>query len=214
MYMKIKILLSIVLLITNVSYGSDIKGKIILSSSAKSQSKGLSALYQKSAEKYRDTSKINAVIFINEYAGMPAPTPVLGAELSQKNISFVPHVIAITAGSTVKFPNMDKVYHNVFSLSKNAEFDLGRYKVGKSQSFQFNKPARVEVYCEIHSNMAAHIIVVPNNNFAISDEDGYYEIKNLPPGDYTLSAWVEGFPLKEIRITVPSSGDLLMDIKF
>ena len=79
--------------------------------------------------------------------------------MDQRNETFVPHVLAITTGTTVDFPNSDRIYHNVFSLSKTAPFDLGRYAVGRSKSVRFDRPGIVRVFCDIHSHMSAFILV-------------------------------------------------------
>ena len=81
------------------------------------------------------------------------------AVMDQRNETFVPHVLAITTGTTVDFPNSDRIYHNVFSLSKATPFDLGRYAAGESKSVRFDRPGIVRVFCEIHSHMSAFILV-------------------------------------------------------
>ena len=112
--------------------------------------------------------------------------------LDQRNETFVPHVLAITAGTTVDFPNHDRTYHNVFSLSKAKRFDLGRYAAGTSKSVRFDRPGIVRVFCDIHSHMNAFILVFGHRFFAVTDDEGRYEIDGVPPGTYTLSAWFEG----------------------
>src|SRR5438552_10891922 len=81
------------------------------------------------------------------------------AIMDQRNETFVPHLLAITTGTTVDFPNSDKFYHNVFSLSKTKRFDLGRYAAGGSRQVRFDRPGIVRVFCEIHSHMNASILV-------------------------------------------------------
>jgi len=120
------------------------------------------------------------------------PGETTRAEMDQRNETFVPHVLAITAGTVVDFPNSDRFYHNVFSLSKAARFDLGRYAKGKSKSIRFDQPGIVRVFCEIHSHMNAFILVFAHPFFAVSDTDGRYRINNVPPGTYNLVAWNEG----------------------
>ena len=91
------------------------------------------------------------------------------AVLDQRNETFVPHVLAITTGTTVDFPNSDRIYHNVFSLSKTASFDLGRYAMGHSKSVRFDKAGIVRVFCEIHSHMSAFILVFSHPFHAITE---------------------------------------------
>jgi plastocyanin len=127
------------------------------------------------------------------------------ARLDQRNETFVPHVLAIVAGTTVDFPNHDRTYHNVFSLSKPKPFDLGRYAAGKSKSVRFDTPGIIRVFCDIHSHMSAFILVFAHRYFAVTDE-GRYRIESVPPGTYTVFAWNESLPLESRRVTVPESG--------
>ena len=114
------------------------------------------------------------------------------AVMDQRNETFVPHVLAVSAGTTVDFPNSDRIYHNVFSLSKTRSFDLGRYAVGRSKSIRFDRPGIVRVFCDIHSHMNAFILVFTHPFFAVTDAEGRYRIDNVPPGSYQLVAWNEG----------------------
>ena len=134
------------------------------------------------------------------------------ATLDQRNETFVPHVLAITTGTTVDFPNSDRIYHNVFSLSKTASFDLGRYAVGHSKSIRFDKPGIVRVFCEIHSHMSAFILVFSHPFFAMTDSDGRYRIDNVPPGTYAVIAWNEGVSSDPAPVTVPNGGVAELDI--
>jgi plastocyanin len=128
------------------------------------------------------------------------------ARLDQRNEAFVPHVLAIVAGTTVDFPNNDKTYHNVFSLSPTKPFDLGRYAVGRSKSVRFDRPGIVRVFCDIHSHMSAFILVFAHRYFSVTSDDGQYRIDNVPPGTYTVVAWNESAPSESRRIVVPDSG--------
>jgi plastocyanin len=126
--------------------------------------------------------------------------------MDQKDETFVPHVLAIVAGTTVDFPNNDHTYHNVFSLSKTKTFDLGRYAVGRSKSVRFDRPGIVRVFCDIHSHMSAFILVFAHRYFSVSDTDGGYRLENVPPGTYTVVAWNESAPLESRRVVVPDAG--------
>jgi len=126
--------------------------------------------------------------------------------MDQKDETFVPHVLAIVAGTTVDFPNNDHTYHNVFSLSKTKTFDLGRYAVGRSKAVKFDRPGIVRVFCDIHSHMSAFILVFAHRYFALSDIDGSYRLENVPPGTYNVFAWNESAPLDSRRVVVPDAG--------
>jgi plastocyanin len=128
------------------------------------------------------------------------------ASLDQRDESFVPHVLAIVAGTTVDFPNNDRTYHNVFSLSKTRSFDLGRYAAGRSKAIRFDRPGIVRVFCDIHSHMSAFILVFAHRYFAVTDDEGRYHIDNVPPGSYTVVAWNEAMPLESRRASIPEGG--------
>ena len=134
------------------------------------------------------------------------------ARMDQRNERFVPHVLAITTGTYVDFPNDDKTYHNVFSLSKTKEFNLGRYAVGHSESVLFDQPGIVRVFCEIHSHMSAFILVFAHRYFAVTDEEGRYHLDNVPPGTYSVVAWNEGTSSDPAPVTVPNGGTAELDI--
>jgi hypothetical protein len=132
----------------------------------------------------------NVVVYLKNVA-VRGPLPLTRGELRQEHETFLPHVLAITRGSTVDFPNDDPIFHNVFSLSSAATFDLRRYPRGQSRSQTFPKAGIVKVYCNIHSHMSATILVLDTPYFAIPDLAGRYELPNVPPGQYTLVGWHE-----------------------
>jgi plastocyanin len=131
--------------------------------------------------------------------------------MDQRRETFVPHVLAVMAGTTVDFPNSDSTYHNVFSLSKAKRFDLGRYAQGKSQSVRFDHPGIVRVFCDIHSHMSAFILVFSHPYFAVTEPDGRYRIDNVPPGTYSVAAWHEGETRETRTVTVPDAGAVELD---
>ena len=130
----------------------------------------------------------NVVVFIQT---APQPSAPVRVSIRQQDEAFVPHTVAITAGSTVHFPNDDLIFHNVFSLSRHNEFDLGRYPRGRSKSRSFDSPGVIKVFCHLHSHMSALIRVFDHPYFAIPDEEGQFTIPNVPPGAYRVAAWHE-----------------------
>ena len=133
------------------------------------------------------------------------------AIIDQRNETFVPHLLAIMTGTTVDFPNSDRIYHNVFSLSKSRRFDLGRYAVGRSKSVQFDRPGIVRVFCDIHSHMSAFIMVFSHPFFALTDTGGRYRIDDVPPGTYSVVAWNEGVASDPRMAIVPDGAATELD---
>jgi plastocyanin len=131
--------------------------------------------------------------------------------MDQRSETFVPHVLAITTGTTVDFPNSDRFFHNVFSLSKTKSFDLGRYPVGRTKSVRFDRPGIVRVFCDIHSHMNAFILVFSHPFFAVTDGEGRYRIDNVPQGTYRVIAWNEGVASEPAAVTVADGGIAEMD---
>lgn len=149
-----------------------------------------------------------SVVYLETAPQAAFETPAPGrARLDQKNETFVPFVLAVTVGSTVDFPNNDRIYHNVFSLSKAKRFDLGRYPRGQSRSVRFDQPGVVRVFCEIHSHMSAFILVFAHRYFATTDAEGGYRIEGVPPGDYTLAVWNDGAVRARREVRVDPAGD-------
>ena len=127
------------------------------------------------------------------------------AVMDQRNETFVPHVVAVMTGTVVDFPNSDKTYHNVFSLSKPKRFDLGRYAAGRSQSVRFDRPGIVRVFCDIHTHMNAFILVFNHPFFDLTEVDGRFRLDDIPPGSYTVAGWYEGETRITRQVTVPSN---------
>jgi len=143
----------------------------------------------------------NVVVFVKD-----APTEqeltATRASIAQRDESFVPRVIAITRGSSVEFPNFDPYFHNVFSLSRALTFDLGRFRKGEKRERVFPRAGVVKVYCHIHSEMAATIMVFDHRLYATPVSSGSFAIDGVPPGTYQLSAWHEriGETTKPIKV--------------
>jgi plastocyanin len=130
----------------------------------------------------------------------PADLPV--PQIQQLDRRFSPDLIVVPAGSAVSFPNMDPIFHNIYSLSKPKSFDLGNYDKGQTRKVSFTTPGIVEIYCHLHPNMQATVVVTPNRWFARPDRDGQYRIPDVPPGQYTLVAWhkTAGFFRKTVLV--------------
>ena len=132
--------------------------------------------------------------------------------MTQQGETFRPHVLPIPVGSTVEFPNQDPIFHNVFSLSATRTFDLGRYPQGESKSVRFDKPGLVPVFCHIHSDMSAIILVLDNPFFAVPGTDHRYRIANIPSGTHTLVAWHERSEPVEVAVEVKDGETLELNL--
>jgi plastocyanin len=111
--------------------------------------------------------------------------------VEQRGREFLPHVLAVPVGSTVQFPNFDLVFHNVFSTSPTAAFDLGLYKGGDAREYTFAKEGILRLGCNLHANMSAYVAVVSAPHFVVTDDSGKFSFKHLQPGKYKLKAWNE-----------------------
>ena len=125
---------------------------------------------------------------------MPAEKPILPpahAVIRQKGKTFLPHILAVTSGTVVDFPNDDPIFHNAFSNYNGQIFDLSLYPPGSTRSVRFTRPGVVRIFCNIHAAMSAVIVVLQTPYFAISKRDGTFTIPDVPQGDYDLHVFHE-----------------------
>jgi plastocyanin len=157
----------------------------------------------------------NVVVYLKD-AAFRGVLPTSRVAIRQEHEAFTPRVVAITRGSTVDFPNADPFFHNVFSLSSAANFDLGRYPQGRTQSRTFTRTGLVKVYCHIHSHMSATILVLDHPYFAVPDLDGAFTLPDVPSGRYTIVGWHERVGEQSAAIQVEagraSSVDLALPV--
>ncbi len=147
------------------------------------------------------------VVFLDADPSLaPAPPDGQRPQIVQKGKAFVPDLLVVSQGTTVEFPNWDPFSHNVFSRSQAASFDLDRYGQGQSKSVTFNNVGLVQIFCNIHPQMKASLLVVPNRYFARADTQGRFALRDVPPGRYVLIGW--GLRAGEQRqmIEVPPEG--------
>ncbi len=135
------------------------------------------------------------------------------AVMDQRNETFVPRLLAVTVGTVVDFPNSDRTYHNVFSLSRPRRFDLGRYATGRSKAVRFDRPGVVRVFCDIHSHMSAFVVVFTHPFYRVTDGDGRYRLEQVPPGAYTVVGWYEGEPRVQRSVTVSPGATVELDLE-
>jgi plastocyanin len=110
-------------------------------------------------------------------------------KIAQNKKQFEPRIAVVSVGSTVDFPNYDRVFHNVFSLSKPRPFDLGLYRKGKSESVRFQQPGLIQIYCNIHPQMVAYLMVVDSRLHGAADERGQIRLSGVPPGLTNVEGW-------------------------
>ncbi|MDL2717004.1 MAG: hypothetical protein PT977_04555 [Acidobacteriota bacterium] len=125
-------------------------------------------------------------------AGAKGNAPLMAAlRIASKSKRFDPRITAVPVGATVEFPNLDGIFHNVFSLSPNAKFDLGLYRNGASRAMTFDTAGLVRVYCNIHPQMAAYLLVIDGTIWAQTGADGGAVLTRVPPGRVAVRAWDE-----------------------
>ncbi len=150
---------------------------------------------------YRDV-----VVYLD---GVPGTfkAPAAPVQVDQKGKVFIPHVLPVVLGTTVEFLNSDDFLHNVFTPSKAADkFNLGNWSKGEAKKYTFNKLGEVVLLCNLHPEMEAWVMVLPNPYFAKTDASGSFVIGNVPPGKYTVKVWQKRYRAAPQPVTVPASG--------
>jgi plastocyanin len=131
----------------------------------------------------------NAVVFVQEPTALSPAAAASPAIMDQFNKTFVPEMLPIAVGTQVRFPNRDQIRHHVYSFSRPKRFELPLYKGEDAPPVMFDKPGVVKIGCNIHDWMSAIILVLPNDRFAVTKEDGTFALSGLESGQYTITAW-------------------------
>jgi len=157
------------------------------------------------------------VVWLTPLDSTTPPLPVVHPRLVQKNKRFEPHLLVIPAGTSVEFPNEDPFFHNVFSLYKGKRFDLGLYEAGSSRTVRFDRPGVSFVFCNIHPEMSATVVVLETPYYAVSNSAGEVTIRDVPAGRYQLSVWYERSSPEALtrlaqRISIPSASMSVLDV--
>jgi len=151
------------------------------------------------------------VIYI---VGFDETAPAKAVEVKQVGKKFVPDLIAVTVGGTVAFPNGDPFLHNVFSPTNERTFDLGSFKQGDSRARTFPKRGVIDIYCNIHPEMSATLVVLPNTRFAFADATGHFQIDHVPAGTWTVFAFSRrAVQPVSMKITVGTTGAVDANLK-
>jgi plastocyanin len=153
-----------------------------------------------------------AVVYLEGPVSKPGALPT--KQVAQKDLSFVPALLPVQAGTKVEFPNLEKdTYHNIFSYSPAKRFDLGRYRPDEKPvpSQVFDVPGLVTLRCDIHEHMRGLILVLATPHFTTTDENGRFRLNGLPAGHYTLKAWVDSRTTREHPVDLKSGSTLHVD---
>lgn len=137
------------------------------------------------------------------------------ATMKQEGKQFAPRVMAVQRGTRVEFPNLDAVFHNVFSVTPDNSFDLGSYRQGESKSVTMTKPGVVSVYCNMHPQMVGYILVTPSGYYTRAGGDGFYRLANIPAGKHKIVAWAPNAKpvTQEVEITEDEVTTLEFEVK-
>lgn len=159
-------------LLVAAAHAGDIAGKV-------------SATGLKSAE--------NIAVYINVIPGKKFDAPAQHVSVDQRDMKFVPQTIVILKGTTVDFLNSDHVAHNVhwssISGDKSLAHNLVTVSPGQKKSFEFDNVGTATILCNFHFDMTGYVVIVPTPYFTLTDSNGTFTIKNVPPGTYTLKTW-------------------------
>jgi plastocyanin len=185
------------------------------------------------ADTATETGIVKGVITIS---GRPAPDAVVSIEglpsrnrksqiesrksnkavIDQKDLKFIPRVLPVLVGTTVEFPNHDKVFHNVYSASEAKKFDLGLYPSGETRSATFDKPGVIKILCNVHPNMEAYVVVKSHPYFSGADNKGNYQISAVPLGKYRLEVWHPDYGTRTVPFELVRKAEVLalnLDLK-
>jgi plastocyanin len=148
-----------------------------------------------------DTSDL--YVYVENYRGPMVRGKAV--EIKQENKQFIPRVQVVPVGTSVSFPNLDPIFHNVFSNSPRNGFDLGSYRAGdQTRAAVFNSPGVVDIFCNIHQRMSAHVLVVPSKLYVRVRPDGGFRIEGVPTGVRTVVAWSPSLKPTQQKVEVGS----------
>jgi plastocyanin len=158
------------------------------------------------------TNPPTAIVYLEGSFAKPAAPPV--AQITQKELTFIPSLLPVQVGTRVEFPNLDDTYHNIFSFSPPKRFDLGRYRSDEKPvpSVVFDAAGLITLRCDIHEHMRALILVLDTPYFVITDSEGGFRLSGLPAGRYALKAWVNSKTTKEQSVELKDDTALRVNV--
>ncbi len=159
------------------------------------------------------TDPPRAIVYLEGPFAPPDTPPV--ARMDQRDLGFLPRLLPVRTGTRVEFPNLDPVYHNVFSFSPAKRFDLGRYRADEAEipAVVFDQAGLVTVRCDIHEHMRAAILVLDTPHFVVTDAAGRFKLTDLPAGHYTLKAWIDSRTVRAQPVELTADGALEIDFR-
>lgn len=158
----------------------------------------------------KPTTGAEVIVYVVGFLEPPSPDAVT---VEQRGRKFVPELVAVTLGGKVNFPNRDAFLHNVFSQSSSRKFDLGSFKKGEAKTKEFPSPGVVDVYCNIHPEMAATILVLPNQRHTRIAADGTFTLAGVPAGNWTVFAYTRRAPKPvSTKVTVAAGADTKIEL--
>ena len=157
----------------------------------------------------------DTIVYVEKMDGQFAP-PEAHAIMDQQNLTYVPHVLPLLAGTTVDFPNSDTVRHNVFSPPGSTKvFNLGTYDVGVIKTVIFDAIGETPLLCNVHAEMSGYVVALQNPYFVLTDKTGAYTIKDVPSGKYMITTWHEKLrsASQEIEVKDDASTTVNLELK-
>jgi plastocyanin len=155
-----------------------------------------------------------AIVYLERADGVyPPPGESSVVVVDQQGYQFRPALAAVRSGSRVTFPNRDDEFHSVFSYSEAKRFDLGRFRKDEpSPHVTFDQPGLVRIYCEIHKHMHSLLLVLETPWFTATDTEGNFELRDVPPGDYTLRAFLPSERELERQVSITAGAAKHVDL--
>lgn len=170
--------------------------------------RGKVELFEQGNKRVGSAEVTNAVVFFQPETPVPLKPPSQPLDMITEDKQFEPRVLPVIQGSTVQFPNRDPILHNVFSVSPGNAFDLGFYQQGEGKAWRFEKTGLVRVYCNVHYDMVAYVLVLDTPHFVSPEADGSFRLTGLPEGPGRLTVWQERARPWSRQISVPNASEL------
>lgn len=161
----------------------------------------------------RSDEAVDAVVYFRPAVPVPVVVPLAPLVITTERKTFVPRVLPVPVGASVRFPNSDPILHNVFSTTKEATFDLGLYGRSDGESYRFTQPGVIKVFCNVHHAMVAHVLVMDTPFFTKPDAQGRFRLVNVPSGPGELFVWHERSQLWHLAITAGADQDISVPLE-